>query len=306
MTDNSQDFNNLQERNHQVLNDISQLQITEQKLYNSLENVSITPEQKQQIIDKINQVSQIRINLYTNLQDMSSYYQENVSAAKTTLGQQKVAIDIIENELNDSKRKLNVLQEQKNNTLRMVEINTYYGDKYTAHKRIMKTVVIICLPLILLAFLANRSILPSNVYALLSGIVLIIGIIILGYQLIDLSNRDNMNWDEYNWNFNPDAAPSNSGTVEEVTTSSTSSSNPWTPTTTAACVGSECCDSNSAYDSTQNKCIPDSKTTEAFANSVLSKYAYSHKSGARLANTAPKPAFSSSINDEKYSNYAHF
>jgi len=301
MTDNSPDYNNLQERNHQVLNDISQLQTTEQKLYDSLENVSITPEQKQQIIDKINQVSQIRINLYTNLQDMSSYYQENVSAAKTTLGQQKVAIDIIENELNDSKRKLNVLQEQKNNTLRMVEINTYYGDKYTAHKRIMKTVVIICLPLILLAFLANKSILPGNVYALLSGIVLIIGIIILGYQLIDLSNRSNMNWDEYDWNFNPDTAPE---TAAEPTTSS--SSNPWSSTATAACVGSECCDANSSYDSTQNKCILDSNTTEAFTNSVLSKYAYSHKSGARLANTAPKPAFSSSISDEKYSYYAHF
>ena len=36
MTDNSQNFDSLQERNQQVLNNISQLQIQEKELYDSL------------------------------------------------------------------------------------------------------------------------------------------------------------------------------------------------------------------------------------------------------------------------------
>ena len=50
MTDNSQNFDNLQEKNQQVLNNISQLQTQEKQLYDSLDDVSLTTEQKQQII----------------------------------------------------------------------------------------------------------------------------------------------------------------------------------------------------------------------------------------------------------------
>ena len=51
MSDNSQDFDSLQERNQQVLNNISQLQGQEITLYNSLDDVNLTSEQKQQIIN---------------------------------------------------------------------------------------------------------------------------------------------------------------------------------------------------------------------------------------------------------------
>ena len=46
---------NLQERNQQTLNNISQLQTQEQELYDSLDNATLNLEQKQQIINKINQ-----------------------------------------------------------------------------------------------------------------------------------------------------------------------------------------------------------------------------------------------------------
>jgi len=46
MTDNSQNFDNLQERNQQVLNNISQLQVQEKNLYNSLDDANLSSEQK--------------------------------------------------------------------------------------------------------------------------------------------------------------------------------------------------------------------------------------------------------------------
>ena len=250
MTDNSTNFDNLQERNQQVLNNISQLQNQEKDLYQQLEDVSLSAEQKQDIINKINEISQIRLNLYEGLKDMFLYYQENIAAAKTTLGQSVIAVDVLENELNQSKKRINLIEDRKNNKLRLVEINTYFGKRYNAHANLMKTIVIICIPIIILAVLTNNGILPSNIYRLLVVIILVIGSIFIGMQIIDMSNRDDMNWDEYNWYFNKSKAP-----VDTTFTGKASSSDPWT-TPTVTCIGSACCYNGSTYDSTKNVCVP--------------------------------------------------
>lgn len=271
MTDNSTNFDNLQERNQQVLNNISQLQIQEKDLYQQLEDVSLSAEQKQDIINKINEISQIRLNLYEGLKDMFLYYQENIAAAKTTLGQSVIAVDVLENELNQSKKRINLIEDRKNDKLRLVEINTYFGKRYNAHANLMKTIVIICIPIIILAVLTNNGILPSSIYKLLVVIILVIGSIFIGMQIIDMSNRDDMNWDEYNWYFNKSKAP-----VDTNFTGKASSSDPWT-TPTVTCIGSACCYNGSTYDSTKNVCVPNAiynqdQTKETFRN--LEKYAY--------------------------------
>jgi|688.fasta_scaffold10861_10 hypothetical protein len=280
---------NLQERNDQIINNIKKLQDTEMKLYDSLESRSLNTDQQKQIIDRINQISQMRMNLYASLKDMVSYYQQDVSDSRNAMNNQMVSVDIIENELNDSKRRLNLLESQKNNKMRLVEINTFYGKQYDAHKEIMKIVVFICIPVLILTVLANKGILPPRINSLLIGIIIIIGLIIIGSKIIDISNRDNMNFDEYNWYFNKDEAPTSS---TETQAESDGSSDPW-ETTTSTCVGAECCYDNSTYDETQNRCIPTaqynanqakssattttttstSDETEAFT--VLSKYASS-------------------------------
>ena len=278
---------NLQGRNDQIINNIKSLQATEMKLYDSLENRSLNADQQKQVIDRINQISQMRINLYASLKDMYSYYQEDVSDSRNSMNNQMVSVDVIENELNDSKRRLNLLEAQKNNKIRLVEINTFYGKQYDAHKQIMQIVVIICIPVLIITVLANKGLLPTKLSSLLTGIIIIIGLFIIGAKIIDLSNRDNMNFDEYNWYFNKDEAPTNS-----TETNADAGTDPW-EMPTATCVGQECCDDNQTYDEIQNKCIPtaqynanqatseattttsstDTSETEAFT--VLSKYASS-------------------------------
>ena len=280
MTDTSQYFDSLQERNQQVLNDISQLQTQEQTLYSSLDDVSLSTEQKQQIINTINEISQMRMNLYASLKDTYSFYQKNVSASRNTLGQSMEAIDILENELNQSKIKLNLVEDQKYNKLRLVEINTYYGKRYNAHSGLMKTIVIICIPIIILTILANKQILPPKLYAFLMGIVLLIGIMSIGKQLIDIGSRDNMNWDEYYWYFNKDKAPSDS-TIGDLT-------NPWEKKSISlTCIGSACCYDGSTYDSTQNICVPNEDNLKA-----LEKYGCAQNKPTTLNNNV-SPLFSS-------------
>lgn len=291
MTDNSNNIDSLQERNQQVLNNISQLQTQEKELYASLDDVSLSSEQKQQIINQINKISQMRMNLYAGLKDMYSYYQQNVSASRSTLGQSIAAVDVLENELNQSKIRMNLIEDQKYNKLRLVEINTYYGNRYNAHSKLMKTIVITCIPIIILAVLANRGLLPPNIYSLLVSIILVIGCVIIGLQLIDMSNRDNMNWDEYNWYFDKSNAPS-----DTTYSSGETENNPWeTPSLT--CIGSSCCYEGSTYDSEKNICMPNPvynkehpSTTEPFKG--LEKYGYTQLKAIPLNNTI-SPVFAS-------------
>ena len=149
-------INNLQEKNDQVIQNIKTLQSTEMNLYNSLDSQSLTTDQKKKIINQINEISQMRINLYNILKNNYSGYKENVSFSRNMLSDQLVSVDFIEDELNESKRRLNLIEEQKNNKIRLVEINTYYGKQYNAHKKIMQIIVIMCIPILILNILANK------------------------------------------------------------------------------------------------------------------------------------------------------
>lgn len=243
----SQNFNSLQDRNKQTLNSISQLQKQEKLLYDSLNDVSLSTQQKKINVNKINELSQMRMNMYENIKDLNSHYQKDLTTSKTTLGQQLLAIDILENELNDAKKRMNLLEQQKYDKLRLIEINTYYGKRYNAYSNLMKTIVITLIPVIILSVLANKGFLPPKLYVFITGIVLIIGVYFIGMQIIDISNRDNMNWDEYNWYFDKSQAPSDKteGAYDD----------PWKfPSLT--CVGSACCYEGSTYDEDLNICVP--------------------------------------------------
>ena len=257
MSNTNSDFSSMQDRNQQTLADIANLQEIEQELYSSLEKNattnSLSQEEKNQIVNKINEISQIRINLYANLKNTYVFFQQSASSSRVALAEQMMAIDIVENELNESKRRLRLLEDEKYNKLRLVEINTYYGKQYNAHAGIMKLIVIICIPILIVGVLANMGIIPKNIAALLSSIIIIIGLIIIGRRVLDLMNRDNMNFDEYNWKFNTQNAPADNTDISSAT-------DPW-KIPTRVCIGPECCNEYSTYDAIQNICVPNTNSS---------------------------------------------
>lgn len=247
------DISNMEEYNEQTLSDISNLQQIEQELYNSLEtnanSNTLTVGQKSQIISKINQISQMKINLYDNLKSNYSFLKDNVASSRITLDEQMIAIDIVENELQEAKKRLNILQDDKYNKLRQVEINTYYGKKYNSHTDVMKIIVFMCIPILIVSLIANMVILPSGLYFWSIIVIISIGVICIGYKLIDNLTRDNMNYDEYDWGFDASKAPTSKNTNTNVI-------NPWT-IPSLECYGPGCCiNGQNIYDSKQNKCVP--------------------------------------------------
>ena len=80
--------------------------------------------------------------------------------------------------------------------------------------------------------------------------------------------RDNMNYQEYDWYFDPNAAPSGSS----------SSDDPWiSGVDLGTCIGNACCSEGLVYDSALNQCVFP-KTQESFTtdtetsiNNILTK-----------------------------------
>jgi hypothetical protein len=244
----------------QIISNIKDMQTKEMKLYTDLDNPQLTEAQRTNIIDQINQIGETRSTLYNSLNNMASSYQQNVSTSQNTLQQQVFALDIVENELNEAKVRMKALETQKYNKLRLVEINTYYGKRFSAHKEIVKVVVYVCIFMLITIILGKKEILPRNIYITLNGMIIVIGIIVIGKKVIDLSNRDNMNFDEYDWYFDKSKAP--------VDTSTTESSDPWA-TVSTTCIGEACCPPNEEegspnlmmYDSVKKVCVLNTDTS---------------------------------------------
>lgn len=258
----------MQEINSQTLSNIQQLQQEEQDLYTELQNKvstnTITEDEKNRIIQKINEIYQIRMNLYATLKDTYNFYETNLSSSETTLKEQKYAIDIIEKQLKIERARLAKLQEAKYNKLRMVEYNSSYAAQYQAQTQILKMIALICIPLIIIILLSNQGIISSNIANVLIALTLLIGGSIVVMMFIDSLNRDNMNYNEYNWYFDP----------SKVDTSTTSTPvDPWDRPALGTCVGQACCSDNQTFDATLNKCVDNDTTQEAFVSNNLSKYA---------------------------------
>jgi hypothetical protein len=295
---NNNDLPSVQESNSQILNDIQSLQTIEKQLFSNLEeNTGLSADQQQKIIQKINDISKMRINLYQTLNGVNSFFQNALVNSKGTLMEQSVAIDIVEQELNVAKRRLKVLEEEKNNKIRIVEINDYYGQKYEEHSSLMKIIVVMLIPILILAILHNKGIIPERfdkVYYFLIVIISFIGAVFIWRIVLSIMTRDSMNYQEYNFAFDPNSAP----TADSVTTT-----DPWeTNANLGTCVGDACCVNGLVYDVSMNLCVipsydeAETTTTESFVNEVLTKPSYEYrKPDVTLGGSKIQPKMSESF-----------
>jgi len=267
---------NIQENSTQILNDIQYLQSIEQQLFNSLEeNTGLTTDQQKKIIEKINGISKMRINLYKTLDGINSFFQSSLANSKGTLTEQTAAIDIVEKELNDSKQRLKILEEEKNNKIRLVEINNYYGEKYAEHSGLMKIIVYMLVPILILTIIFNKGIIPATIYYILIAIIALIGAIFIWRTVFSIVLRDSMNYQAYDWYFDPSTAP---------TSTTVDSEDPWkvkSASNFGSCVGDACCSDDLVYDSSSNQCVISTTTTdtttETFVNNIFTKSANNYK-----------------------------
>ena len=207
MSDSTSKDPDFVERNEQTLADIDNLQQLEKRFYEKLSG-KLTEQQRESILSKIDQLYTMRMGLYKNLQQSYEFYEDSIDRADSLLADQMAAIKLVEQQLDKMKQSVRVAAIEKNNQVRLAEINTYYGKQYSAHSKLMIIIILVCIPIILVSALGNRGWLSPNVVNIIMSIVLVLGGVCFVYKLSDLYNRDNMNYDEYDWYFNKNNAPS--------------------------------------------------------------------------------------------------
>jgi hypothetical protein len=250
---------NIQSQNEEMIGDITDLQNIEKELYNQLELISankpVTDEDAielksnvDKLIEKINNISDMRMNLYRTLQKNYTFYQNNVAGARETIIEQTTAINIVNDQLEKSKENLRRLQDEKNSKLRSIEINTYYGKQYDDYTNIMKIIIYMCIPIIILTILEKSGLIPNAIYSWLFIIVMVVGIYSIGWKIMHIVNKSRFDYDVYDWFFNIKNAPAANG--DFAAGLSVKGVNPFAP----YCFNGTCCSDGTVFDSSLGVC----------------------------------------------------
>jgi hypothetical protein len=190
---------------------IAELQIIQKKLFTDLEKLAGSPELtsdliQNQIGDKFAQIdnlTKLRTNIFNTIKANYGITQSDYNIQRKSYAQQLVALTIIENDLKNTSSKLHDSLLIRDNAERMVGVNNYYTRRYEAHADIMKNIVFYCGIIIFVIFLMKMGVIGDMISSLLIIAALCLGIIIVGKKVWDLSSRNNIDYDKYNFPFNP-------------------------------------------------------------------------------------------------------
>jgi hypothetical protein len=299
-------FGDMGQSQEQTIKNIKELQEMEKNLYRKLDTSvageAVSKSEANRIVRRIDEISTLRQNLFKSLKNMYSLLRNNVSSSRRNLVNDMTNIGIVESELKNAKAQIQVLQTEKNNKTRMVEINKYYSSNYENHSEVMKIIIFTCIPIILFAALGNREIISSYITTILISISLGIGLIFLFFKIKDIAFRDNMNYDEYAYN-------KVSGISKE--DDDDSSSNPWDSRLSVnitnkkwddkfGCFGQDCCADGTSFNSDTNKC--EILNNSGSASETASESATGSASGSLNETMISGDLTKYSLNDNNFDN----
>jgi len=233
---------------HQIINDISALQHQYTKLLSDLStNTALTSDQQTKIINDIQNNSSLRSNLFSSMGNINSTFTNTLADAKSNLADKLIIVQIVERELVESQKKIEELHQEKINKMRLLQNTDYYGEQFQEKSKFM-FVLALC---VILGIIISILPIPSVVFNALLLIIICGG----GYLLIRIGYsmwlRNNMDYQKYNFRFNPGAYAT--------AISTSNSGDPW-GSGSSTCIGQECCSETETYDPSLNRCVTYSGT----------------------------------------------
>jgi hypothetical protein len=236
-----------QDKNTELSTYIDKLSKVEQQL---IEQITSTKDQKEQarLSNNLILIQDTRTNLINALSSINAYYSQNLMGSSQTLEQQTNAVAIMDKEMEQAKKRLAYINEQKENKLRVVEINQYYSASYAEWTHLVKILII---SIISFAIVINMATyfpgLPSELYSMLMFIISVVSLYYIFMSVNSIYSRDNMVYDEYNWNFNTNSAPK-MGT-------DASFKNSFKLPSMMSCIGENCCQDGTLWNNDIGKCV---------------------------------------------------
>jgi len=189
----------------QIIEKISKIQDLENQKYDEL-NILLasnpTPDniaQQKVLLNDITQLTKIRSSLFNTL---LLHAESNVKMNDTmnaNVQDKHTIVTLKEDDLAARRAAIAALNQEGENTRRMVDINVYYKKQYEARVVIMKYIVLLCFLIIFFIVLMNLGWLPQEMVIVLVVIIIFAGGLYIGSLVYDIYKRSNMNFDEYNW-----------------------------------------------------------------------------------------------------------
>jgi hypothetical protein len=219
-TNDSNGENNIQkdfEKNLQTqLDSIKKIQDQQTELYSKLEvlgaSKDISSEEVQReitdIFKQIETLNNVKNTIFKSLLTSYELNQSQLNASRYAYADSITALKIIEENLNNKQKILNDALAIRDNSERMVNVNTYYTRRFEEHSIVLKYVILFCGIIIIAIFLMKIGIINNTISSIIIIASLSVGAIIIGGKVWDLSRRSNIDYDQYRFKFNPgDAQP---------------------------------------------------------------------------------------------------
>lgn len=242
---------NVEQTQKKILKSIDDLKNMEEELYRELQTSGANEDdvqQQQEIISRIENVSAIRKDLLNSLTDRYIDIQDNVVSSRNDLVQQTAMVGIVQDELDKANANITEISSEKKNKMRMVELNTYERERYRSYMEIMKIACLSSVVIVIFLIMGHKGIIPNkNIVLLIVGAIVAIAGIIIFNKYLDISNRDNLYFQKYDYP-TPDFDDDDNDGVGD-------NSNNVSLTTNSPCANEECCSSGQSFDSAIGKCI---------------------------------------------------
>jgi len=247
------------------VNEISQVTNLINNLYSELEtslsNANNSPQDSENIIKNIEVLLRVKSILIANYVQMNTSTQDLTEAQKIAYMETMAAIAASNKEIEETKKKIALLNQEKFNKLRLIEINNYYGSQYNSYQKVIWMVILYCFILLILVILRNKQIIPPKPFGILVVILTVVFVITIGYMIIDIRNRSNMVFDEFsynNFNYNQFIQNYPASTAPTSTSTYDSSSNSFDSSFNICPTVNSYCGTGTYYDASYNQCVANS------------------------------------------------
>ena len=257
-----------------ILNNIQKLQDTEQDLINKLDSYTSASGYTSSdpiIIDlerNINAIADARIELFKTISTNAHLLQTGVSQSRIDLVAQTTLLQVVEDQLNQAKRKIEKLHNRNDTKMRMVQINTYYGQRYEAQSVLMKKIILVCVPILSIFILKKKSLLPETIANYLIGITVAVGAFIIMQNVWDITTRSNMEFNEYDWKYqSPDSKTPTIWQYNKENFFKFDNLFKNLMANLGICVGKTCCAPGLSFNEDKQQCVAPSKPPST-ANSI--------------------------------------
>jgi hypothetical protein len=242
----------------QLLVSVRQLQDAQKDLIAKF-TASPDPNERNKIKSEIDKNELLKSNLLSSMGDIAVVQRQSVINKQDATRELLAMSDVMEAELKSARDQLEEIQMSRAGKERMIELNTYYGKRFMAQAGVMKIFIYMCIPVLILAVLANMGFLPNYIagFAIIASIV--VGIVYIYNAVSDINRRDKRNFDEYTWEFDP----SRVGTVVNPSGSGGASSS----SNFMGCFNGQCCSASTAWDPKSKTCTV--QTTQGTGSPVV-------------------------------------